>query len=120
MVGFLYYFFLPFLGREALTIAGGDDTGVPSESGFIIRILSSFLVLLSIFCPKQKRKRSLALDVSPGSGETEKQQSARKIKAAHGDSVKLFTVTTRIAALCSFRILGQHPPVGFFLVPWMQ
>lgn len=73
-----------------------------------------------IFYPKQKRKHNLVLDVLSGSGETEKRQSARNNKAARRDSVKLFTITTSLSALCSFPIPGQHQPVGFPLVPRVQ
>lgn len=71
MIGFLYFiFFFTFPWAYGINHCWGHDTGVPSETGFLIRILSSFLVLLNIFCPKQKRKHDLALDVLPGSGET--------------------------------------------------
>lgn len=78
MAIFLYfaiylYIYLPFLGD--IIHSWGDDTVVPSDTGFLTRIFSSFLVLLNIFCPKQSRKHDLTLDILSGIG---KQKEAGK------------------------------------------
>lgn len=47
-------------------------------------------------------------------GRLRKQQSACNNKAAPGDGVKLFSVTTSLSVLCSFPSSGSISPRAFF------